>query len=1013
MPLHLVHGPPNSGRAGIVRERFLDALGHDPVLVLPNLDDVFTFERELCEAHVALVGGSAMVFEGLFGEVAKAAGETPARTLTTVQRQRLARAAVERVQLGPLRASALRPGFAAALDELIGDLQSAGVDPRSLAGGAPTLEGSAYLEDLAALYGAYGELRDAGGHADSHTVARSAIAALRRDPGTWGRRPVLLYGFDDLTPEQLELVAALATATDVTVSITYEDRTALAARARLLEQLRELGPDGETVTEADPANTAAPLLFHLERALLREGAEPAAPGDGLTLLRSAGDRGEAELIGAEIARLLAAGESPDEIAVAVRDPAVRGGLCAEVLRGFGIPVALEADVPVARSGTGACLLALLRAAFTSRSAEDLLAYLRGPRRAGAGQVDWLERAVRRSRLRSADEAAAEWEQPPRELLRLREVAADRARLLAEVAEIARDIAQWPRAAADARGEVPDGTAANELRVGERIATAAEELAALEGMEPAPEELAATIEALTMRAWSGPADGRVRIASPYELRAGRFRHLFVASLQDGEFPRHRSDGPLLTDEQRAALGLPERAEVEAEERYLFHACLSLPTEGLYLSHRTSDEAGGAEARSPFLDDVRRLLDPPPPRDRGDPDPVEQRLTRSRGLGDVLFGPDLAPSERELARALAARREPDALLESLAPDGGRAERLRSALAAARETELATRAPGPLRVEAVIGKLSEVPAYGGTTIETFDVCSYRWFVDHELRPQALEPKPEGITQGGIMHKTLERLYRDPPGDGPLPRPADLERWVARGREIAAEECGALTDDPADRAIRRRIERLLVAYLRREAAREGPRLRPSLLEAGFGDEEGTEKPALRIGDWALHGAIDRVDVGDGLALAIDYKLAREVTPVAKFVEKGTLQLPLYLLALRDLWQLDVAGGVYQPLRPTSDPRARGLVRKEAAEHALADVELVRTDLLESDDFEAALQDAADRATAAVARMRSGDVTRDPGPPAGVSGHQQCPRYCGFAPICRRERAPFFYSEEDEEEAP
>jgi ATP-dependent helicase/DNAse subunit B len=252
---------------------------------------------------------------------------------------------------------------------------------------------------------------------------------------------------------------------------------------------------------------------------------------------------------------------------------------------------------------------------------------------------------------------------------------------------------------------------------------------------------------------------VRIASPYDLRASRFRHLFVASLQDGEFPRHRSDGPFLSDEQRAALGLPERTEAEAEERYLFHVCLSRPTERLYLSYRTSDEAGGAEPRSPFIDEVRRLLDPPSSEDRDQADPLEEQLTRSRGLGDFLFAPSEAPSEPELARAVAGADDPQETLSSLRLGDERTVRLRSALAAAAETEAATRAPGPLQVDAIKEALRGVPAYGGTTLETFDVCSYRWFVDHELNPQPLDPIPEGLTQGGLMHQALEQLYREEP--------------------------------------------------------------------------------------------------------------------------------------------------------------------------------------------------------------------------------------------------------------
>ena len=246
MPLHLVHGPPNSGRAGLIVERFLESLGHEPVLVVPTLDDVFDFERELCGRSDALLGGSVLVFEGLFGEVARAAGESFPEPLSKSQRMRVLRAAIAEVTLHPLAASAKRLGFAAALDELIGELQGAMRTPESMLAGASTLESSAYLKDLTNLYTAYARLRDSRGHSDGHTIAQAAIAALRRAPDLWRGRPVLLYGFDDLTVEQRDLVEALAGAAEVTVSLTYEDSVALGDRARWARAPR-LGrsvPDG-------------------------------------------------------------------------------------------------------------------------------------------------------------------------------------------------------------------------------------------------------------------------------------------------------------------------------------------------------------------------------------------------------------------------------------------------------------------------------------------------------------------------------------------------------------------------------------------------------------------------------------------------------------------------------------------------------------------------------------------------------------------------------------------------
>lgn len=981
MSLKLIHGPPNSGRAERIQALFREALDRGPVLVLPTLDDVFRFERSLC-ADGAALGGSLLTFADLFREVAWACGAPAGAELTPAQRLAAVGAGIARRagRLGPLRRSARRPGFAIPFERLLDELQAAGLEPAALESGAQTLESSAYLGDLTGLFAAYAEVRDGLGMRDVHGLAAAAIEALRAAPEAWRGRPVFLYEPGEPTGNQRRLLAALREATEVTVALAYEEgNPALAARASLMATLSEIADESEAMpgpAEPEPFGID-PLLVHLQHELGRPEPPRHPAGDALVLLRSAGTRAEAEAIGAQAARLIEAGAEPATIAIALRDPARRGPLLADVLESYGIAVALEAEVPVASTSVGGALIALLEAELGGGRASDLLRFLRGPSGASPARVDWFERAVRRRRLQRAAAAIELWEERyerlPGDLAAVREAAAQGAATLAgALARLAPTMASRPLRG-DGDGPEPQRGDGLELRAASAIATALGDLADLPGLAPPPEGLIATLRELRFDAWRGPVEGRVRIASPYRLRASRFEHVFVASLQDGEFPRReRREDPFLSEAQRAQLGLDPRRDPDAEERYLFHACLALPSKSLFLSYRDSDEDGVAEARSPFLDEIRRLLDPAPPAE-GD-DPVEAGLTVARDLTQVRLPRDLHPSARRVERA-------------------------------RRAEAASRAPGPLANPDVLAALASVPAYGGTTLEGFDVCSYRWFVAHELDPQPLDPAPDPLVQGGLMHVVLERLYSERPGGDPLPRPGSLAAWTARARQLVEEEATGrgLGAHPAERAIARRVEGLLTRFLADEAGRAGAGFEPWLLEARFGEDEEAERPPLAIDGWALHGAIDRVDRdAAGRALVIDYKLSRSVTPPARFEEQAKLQLQLYLIAVAEHWGADAAGGLYHPLRGSSanSRRPRGAVREDAAV-ALAPYDLFPNDLLERGEFEAMLADARRRAGEIVERMRRGEIRRDPGPRRGLRGHDVCPAFCDFAPICRRDRAP------------
>jgi len=1003
MPLNLITGPPNSGRTGAILDGFRTAITRDPLLVVPTVDDAERFETELTAGGTPVLGATVCTFERLFGLVGRALGAPSGHPLSLVQRRRLAREAVSRSQLRLLAASAQRPGFATALEQLISELQAAAIDPPTLRARAEE-QGSAYELELAQLYERFAEERQRLDHEDEHTLAASATAALRARRDAWGARPVFLYGFDDLTLEQLELVRALAEAAPVTIAVPYEEREVLtAARSSLLAELREFDRVRISALEADPANTESETLFALERRFGEPTGErePIDNDGGLALLASAGERAEAEAVGAEVARLLDQDVPAGEIAVVLRDPSRAGPLYRRVFAGFGIPVAVQADLPATRTLTGVGLVALLEAALGAGRASDLLAYLRTPGIAAPAQVDWFERLLRRRRVRGAGEARERWHEGERrrlsEIDALRSAGAD-APLLREAARQARRLAEL---ALYRRGETADDDRALELRAGAQLERALGELAELD-LPHSQADVIAAVRELQVPLWRGPTEGRVRVISPYRARARRVEHLFVASLQDGEFPRRDSGGPLLSDEGRAALGLGDRTDAELEDRYLFAICLSRPRRRLWLSWRSADDEGGATSRSRFVDGVRELLSPPLPDGPDERDEAIVAEAGGRGIAEAVFTPDEAPSETELARAVAARANANGDGEDNGelplPDeitAGLEGRLRERIAAARGRLAPARLrPGPLSLPVVLEQMRTKELFGPSTIEEYAVCPYRWFVDHELSPQRIDPEAEALTAGQIAHKVLERLYGEQPNGERRPTRANLGAWRRRARELVAElGPGRLPAElPDTSAALHRVEGLVLAFIGDEARAEVPFLPdPELAEARFGFE-GSEKPALRIGSGGIHGQIDRIDIGPrGEALIQDYKSGGKVDGGERMLERGKLQIQLYMLAAREVWGLDLAGGLYRPLGGTSDRRPKGLLRKELRDE-LAPVDPRPNDHLADERFEAALEDAGARAAEIIEAIQTGQIWRDP-----IGG--RCPSWCDFQPICRRER--------------
>lgn len=424
---------------------------------------------------------------------------------------------------------------------------------------------------------------------------------------------------------------------------------------------------------------------------------------------------------------------------------------------------------------------------------------------------------------------------------------------------------------------------------------------------------------------GPLGDGIFVGPIAQAAGMQFEHVFVVGLAEGQLPPSPRIDALLQDDERASLGLDSPAVelVNSRRRYLA-ALASAPRRTLLFAHADLRNSRPQQPSRWLVESASHLAGGPVSGSQLISQPVPAELSGQEWLTVIpsfeaaLRGRRQSASPQEFdLRALEqgprpVRSNPALQLPELAPVAAGIEVLDARAFASREPRELS------RWDAATGAL---PGHAGpdarpispTALEMMARCPFSYFLRYELGVHAIEEpldelRVSPLVKGSLVHRILERFYREAAEQGRLPLPG--ESWDAaahrRMAETADEECAAdealgLSGAPLLWQLeKRRIRDALDRFLRADDEFRRDGFVFDAAEVAFGP---TDTPAnLELQDGRMvrfRGRIDRVDCDPrGQVHIYDYKTGKSgsykrIEQSESFDSGRRLQLPVYALAM------------------------------------------------------------------------------------------------------------------------
>ncbi len=359
-----------------------------PFVLLPSRTQVDDFKKRLSKQ-----GGTMGVYLGTFRDLAQEIvdrSDTNLIVISEAAQLKLLQSVLDNLTLIYYQRIKHKPGFGQTLLAIIRELEAGMIDPINFQGAVQKIEQDGRLGELALVYQEYRKQLINNNWVDPTGLVWMAVNILA---GNLERAPkwdkLIVDGFDDLSPVQMELISALSRSLpNVTITITGSEQGSVRplVHKRFIHLLAVLQKkeDVEFIFLENKKSQLGDSVFaKLENALFsRNIKQPLETGDQITMVAVPDREGEVRTAFRWIKKLIVEGKiQPGQASMIMRTLEPYRKIVDKVAREYQLPVFIKGGLALIENPAVAAILSLLKLAVNGKNGlvwQDVISLWKSP-----------------------------------------------------------------------------------------------------------------------------------------------------------------------------------------------------------------------------------------------------------------------------------------------------------------------------------------------------------------------------------------------------------------------------------------------------------------------------------------------------------------------------------------------------------------------------------------------------------------------------------------------------------